>query len=199
MKFIFSRVARISGDLVFEKILTTDSVEAQQQINPVYQVFLIDATNIKNPENQSLVDSILQGENLQYLEGLQKKDCMVAITKNRKLVHTSFIQFETSYKKLLNETDSTPLIGNCWTSPDERGQGLYPYAIARCCKEMARRGYQRVLISCAPDNTPSVAGIHKAGFLKIREVKTLLILTKIYFQKINSQKKPVVKYKAGII
>ena len=199
LKFISARLVRFSGDLVFEKLLHDGIVKTHKKLAEDYKIFAIYASNLKNQETKWLVDSIFQGENLEYLEGLQKKDFLVAITNNNKVVHTSFVQFETSYKKLLNEANVTPLIGNCWTSQDHRGKGLYPYAIARCCKEVARRGCQRIVISCAPDNTPSIAGIKKAGFFKIREVKTLSILTKIYLQKIIPQKESRNKYKIGIL
>ena len=199
LKFFCSRIFRVSGDLVFEKPLDDGIAAPHKKLNPAYKVFVINASNLKKDENKWLVQSVLQGENLDYLEGLQKEDCMVAITSNNEVVHTSFVQFETSYKKLLNELDDTPLIGNCWTSREHRGKGLYPYAIFRCCNEIGRRGYKRITISCAPDNTPSIAGIEKAGFLKIREVKTFSILTKLYFQKIITQEKISGKYKTGIL
>ena len=198
-KFISSRIVRFSGDLVFEKSLDKNNVQIQKKPDITYQVFVIDASNMKNQENIWLVQSILRGENREYLEGLQKKDCMIAITSDSTVVHTSFVQFETSYKKLLNEDNLTPLIGNCWTSQKHRGKGLYPYAIANCCKKMASRGCLRIVISCAPENTPSIAGIKKAGFVKIREVRTLSIMTKIYFQKITSQHKFKNKYKIAIL
>ncbi len=167
--------------------------------NSAYKVFVINASNLKKDKNKWLVRSVFQGDNLDYLEGLQKKDCMVAITSDNKVVHISFVQFETSYKKLLNELDDTPLIGNCWTSKEHRGKGLYPYANFRCCDEIARKGYERIIISCAPENTSSIAGIKKSGFLKVREVKTFSILTKLYFQKIIPQEKISNKYKIGIL
>ncbi len=201
IKFISSRVVRISGDLVFEKSLNANEPQIQKKPAAAYKAFVIDASNLQSPENKWLVQSVLRGENLEYLEGLKKKDCMVVIVndKDNKVVHTSFVQFETSYKNLLNEGNSTPLIGNCWTSQEHRGKGLYPYAIGQCCQEIARRGCKRIIISCAPDNTASIAGIKKAGFVKIREVKTLAILTKIYFQKLIPEKNSGREYKTGII
>lgn len=198
-RFIFSRVVRISGDLVFEKSLNADEFQTQPPPPETYKIFVIDASNLKSPENKWLVQSILRGENLEYLEGLQKKDLMVAIVHDNEVVHISFVQFETSYKNLLNEGNSTPLIGNCWTSQEHRGKGLYPYAIGRCCKEIAQIGCHRIIISCAPENTQSISGIKKAGFIQIREVKTLSILTKIYFQRLISVEKTNNKYRAGII
>lgn len=203
LQFFFSRLARISGDLVYEKSLAVDAGSNRVQAHPgsflAYTAHVIDASNLHASQNRWLVRSIMQGENLEYLEGLQKNDCMVAVTHGCTVVHTSFVQFDTSYKKLLNENNDTPLIGNCNTLSSHRGQGLYPRAIAICCDEIASRGCQRILISCAPDNAASIAGIKKAGFVEIREVKTLQFLSKIYFQKVISSKHSKIAYRAGIL
>ena len=199
LKFICSRMVQFSEDLVFEKKLGGSMAEMPHSLGANYQTYLLKANNLKAPENRWLVQSVLHGESRQYLQGLQKEDCMVAIVQDKKVVHTSFVQFETSYKKLLNEANETPLIGNGQTSQKHRGKGLYPYAIVHCCHEIARRGCQRILISCAPDNTPSVSGIKKAGFVKVRRVKTLLVLTKFYFQKITPKNGMKNRYKAGLL
>ena len=199
LKFLCSRVVQFSEDLVFEKKLDDTAAAVPEKPGPDYQTHLLKASNLNAPENRWLVQSVLQGEGLQYLQGLQKEDCMVAIVQNREVVHTSFVQFETSYKKLLNEANAAPLIGNCQTAQKHRGKGLYPYAINHCCHEIARRGGQRILISCAPDNVPSVSGIKKAGFVKVRRVKTLTVLTLFYCQKVIPKNGVKSRYRIGFI
>ncbi len=199
VKFLCSRVVWFSEDLVFEKKLDGGAAAVPEKPVPDYQMHLLKAGNLNAPENRWLVQSVLQGENRQYLQGLQKEDCMVAIVQNREVVHTSFVQFETSYKKLLNEANSAPLIGNCQTVQKHRGKGLYPFAIGHCCHEIACRGCQRILISCAPDNAPSVSGIRKAGFVKVRRVKTLVVLTFFYCQKVIPKNGMKSSYRAGFV
>ncbi len=199
VKFVCSRMVQFSEDLVFEKKLDAGAIALPDKPGPDYQTHLLKASNLNAPENRWLVQSVLQGEGLQYLQGLQKEDCMVAIVQNREVVHTSFVQFETSYKKLLNEANAAPLIGNCQTAQKHRGKGLYPYAINHCCHEIARRGCRRILISCAPDNVPSVSGIKKAGFVKVRRVKTLTVLTLFYCQKVIPKNGVKSRYRIGFI
>lgn len=198
-KFIASRIVRLSKDLIFEKSLGTEDFSAEIGFYKYYKVFFINASNLQDKENKWVIKSTIRGENLEYLEGLKRKDCMVAIATGDKVVHTSFVQFETSYKKMLAETNTTPLIGNCWTSQEHRGKGLYPYAIAFCCREMAKRGHRRIIISCAPKNFSSVAGIKKAGFKKIKIVTNISILTKIYLQKSISTKEEKTRFKIGVL
>lgn len=197
LKFIYKRIVQISGDLVFERKLADGDFRSNSVLDERFKIFVIDAQSVDSREMQWLLGKIMHGENLIYLDGLRKKDCMVAITAGEQVVHTSFVLFETSYKMILNESNPTPLIGNCWTSKDFRGQGLYPHAIVRCCDEMAFRGCERILISCAPDNLPSIAGIKKAGFVLIRRVATVLVLTKLFYQKMTEEGD--VKFRFGLL
>lgn len=54
------------------------------------------------------------------------------------------------------------VIFDCWTSPDCRGQGLYPWAIRRLAAEATARGLA-AWIYCYEQNTASRRGIEKAG------------------------------------
>ncbi|GAA0369685.1 hypothetical protein GCM10009092_37440 [Bowmanella denitrificans] len=174
-------VIRNSSDLVFE-IHLADWFGKQPPLDDAFEVHVIDSVNVDEVRLAWIVDKALAAENEIYRQPLRKKDCMVAITQGKSLVHTSFVQFESRYKKLLSEDGDSPLIGNCWTAPDCRGKGLYPFAIEKCCEEMVKRGVDRVLISCSPDNHASIAGIKKSGFTLVRKVSTVLLLTKLLVQ-----------------
>ena len=197
LKFIYKRILIVSGDLVFEWQLRGTPSWANLTLEERFTTFLINADNINAPENKWLMDSVMRGENMQYKDGLAKNGCMLAIADGKRVAHFSFVLFETSYKKMLNEPENIPLIGNCWTSKDHRGLGLYPYAIERCCKEMASRGHKKILISCSPENSASIAGIKKTGFIQTREIKSILLLTKLFAQKVTTHQAST--YKIGIL
>ena len=198
IRFVLRSVVRKSQDIVFDKDLGDDTEFVKYTIDGSYLVSLIQQNNINDLELLWLIQQALAAENSIYREGLNNEDCLLAITLNGKLIHTSFVQFDTSYKKILNEVGAVPLIGNCWTAADCRGQGLYPYAINQCCKVIAARGIERILISCAPDNIPSIAGIEKAGFRKIRTILTYLVLTKFILQRVTNKIEQA-KFRVGIL
>ncbi len=55
------------------------------------------------------------------------------------------------------------VIYDCWTPPDARGQGIYPYVLGALSKTEPGGG-MAVWVSCRADNRPSHIGIEKAGF-----------------------------------
>jgi predicted GNAT family acetyltransferase len=53
-------------------------------------------------------------------------------------------------------------IGPCWTHPDFRGQGLFPYLLQKICKDYKDKA-EGFYIFTTHDNTSSQRGIKKAG------------------------------------
>jgi len=107
------------------------------------------------------------------------------------------VVLENGITIILHEKDDVPLIGNCWTSPECRGQGIYPYIISLCSDIMAARGFKRILISCAPDNFASISGIEKAGFKRVRCLNSYLLLTKFMLQKLEAGGRH--RYRLGVL
>ncbi|MCB1090186.1 MAG: GNAT family N-acetyltransferase, partial [Verrucomicrobiae bacterium] len=64
----------------------------------------------------------------------------------------------------LPDANPAGVIFDCWTSPDCRGQGLYPWAIRRLAAEAHSKGL-RPWIYCYEDNVSSKKGIEKAGIV----------------------------------
>lgn len=54
----------------------------------------------------------------------------------------------------------------CFTPPDFRGRGLYPYAVRTLCRELAQRGVRRVLMKTSAANRASQRGIQNAGLVR---------------------------------
>jgi len=91
--------------------------------------------------------------------------------------------FDSYSKKILGEAKETPMIGNCYTLPEHRRQGLYARLLVTICARLAEMGHRRAIITCAPDNTASMRGIEKAGFTRVHSSKSLLIAARwIAFQ-----------------
>ncbi|MFY7916534.1 MAG: GNAT family N-acetyltransferase [Rubrivivax sp.] len=141
---------------------------------------MIDAAGLKNPANTAVLNQVLKGESSGYAEGLAAGDLLFAHVDGAGTVDTfGFVIFASSYKRFLGIDFSTPMIGNCNTLPAARGRGLYPALLQGCCAELARRGYAEVVITCSPDNAPSIRGITKAGFSRLHHLVVWIALSRL--------------------
>lgn len=58
-------------------------------------------------------------------------------------------------------------IGDTWTDPDYRGQGLAPYGIQAVSEKYLSGDKRAIWYVVADDNTPSIRAIEKCGYLYI--------------------------------
>jgi predicted acetyltransferase len=183
LRFIFSRLLRVTHESIYQKS------DNEKQLNPMttelaigWEIHKIDTTNCEEKNSIKLLESLYHGEIETYINGIKANSILFAVTDNKKVIHTSFVQFKSRYKKLIHESHETPLIGNCWTDNNYRGQGLYPKTIQLAAESLFVSGYKRVLISCAVNNIASIKGIEKAQFSLIHELKSYILLNKFAFQ-----------------
>ncbi|TMM45274.1 GNAT family N-acetyltransferase [Colwellia ponticola] len=181
--FLRERIIRCDRDLVFEykkHIDTEGEVNVKDDIN--YTVNIIDRDTIENIKHHEALEAALSNESQDYKAGLYEQDVLFVVLKKSELVHTTFIQFESKYKRILGEGAEVPLIGNCWTSVKCRGQGVYPYILKLACKRMINSGFSRVVITCDPSNLASIAGIKKAGFYLNKEITSYILMNNLAIQ-----------------
>ena len=77
--------------------------------------------------------------------------------------------------KRIDDQD-TGFIGPCYTTPNHRGKGIYPFALSKVCEFFKERKKSRALICTKTKNLPSIKGIKKAGFLPNAEVRYIRLL-----------------------
>jgi len=181
--FIFSRLFRVTHEYVYQKT----NKEQQTSLNALafeaaWKIHKINRFNFEDNQNKALLGSIYHGEIESYVDGIKADSILFAVTKESSVIHTSFVQFRSRYKKLIHESHETPLIGNCWTDTKQRGQGLYPKTINFAADHLLSNGYKKVLISCAVSNIASVKGIEKAKFKIVQELKSYIIFNKVALQ-----------------
>lgn len=111
----------------------------------------------------------------EYLEGVRDADLLYVARVENCLVHYGFVMRRTRETAVLGESRGTPIIGNCWTHPDARGQGVYPFALRHVLQALPDRGIDRVLIETDVSNTASRRGIEKAGFRQLRIYNALIV------------------------
>jgi len=176
--FVGTRIAQRRQDLLFEINLPgADPSPAQESLA---QVVVIDRTNVGRAAMATIERQVFVNENGAYRPGLFREDMLfVALDDAGRVLTYAFVLFPTWYKRVLGEADSVPMIGNCFTEPNARGRGLYTRMLRTVTRELARRGHPRAIVSCAPDNLPSVRGIGRAGFRLVRRVETLIVLWRL--------------------
>lgn len=184
LKFLMTRIYRSSSENVYQKV--SKSIPPKKWLMGITQDYgfsIIDKTNYKEEKYKRLIDSIDYGEIAEYIEGIERDSLLFLISNSdEQVLHTSFVQFRSRYKKLIQEDNHVPLIGNCWTDRNYRGKGFYPYTISAVADEMFRRNYHRVIISCASDNIPSIKGIEKSGFELVNCIKSYIFFNKVVIQ-----------------
>jgi len=194
--FLRERMIRCDRDLLFEYKKNTDNkgeVNVKDDIN--YTVNIIDRDTIEDINYHGAIEAALSDESQVYKAGLYQQDVLFVVLNKLELVHTTFIQFESKYKRILGEGAEVPLIGNCWTSVNCRGEGVYPYILKLACKRMINSGFSRVVITCDPSNLASIAGIKKAGFYLNREITSYILMNNFAIQIIIQNNKKTYQFK----
>ncbi|MEH6596312.1 MAG: hypothetical protein V7736_12285 [Colwellia polaris] len=183
LRFIFSRVIRVTHENIYQKTDNQKQLNLKvTELSPDWEIHRIDRTNFKEKSNIILLQTISHGEIETYIRGIKANSILFAITDKQKVIHTSFVQFKSRYKKIIQEPYNTPLIGNCWTDNEYRGNGLYPQTIYFAAESLFKDDYKRVLISCAVNNIPSIKGIQKAQFNLVKQLKSYILFNKFALQ-----------------
>jgi hypothetical protein len=186
LRFLITRLARIQSDMMFERMLV-DQTEPPS-FGPDRQIILIDRDNLDDPSLQDVVSQLLTSESSIYRQGLKENDLAFAVVdRERQLLHRTFVQFETSYKTLLGEAMSVPLLTHCHTIPSMRGERLYPQTLLHVGALLRARGYDRMIITCDERNQASIRGIGHGGFELISSIRSLVILARFGIQQIKTK------------
>lgn len=181
--FIFSRLLRVTHENIYQKTANQKQLNLKvTELKFGWKVHRIDRTNFEEKNNIALLQSLNHGEIEGYINGIKAHSVLFAVTDQKKVIHTSFVQFKSRYKTIIHEPYDTPLIGNCWTDNQYRGNGLYPTTIHLAAESLFTNDYDRVLISCAVNNIPSIKGIEKAQFNLVKQLKSYILFNKFALQ-----------------
>jgi RimJ/RimL family protein N-acetyltransferase len=177
-RFLVTRIARRQRDILFEKTLVSEKPATEALC--LEPVVVIDQRNLNDAATASVAAQIFAGDNAEYRPGIEAGDIAFAYTEpGGQLVTYAFVLYRTFYKRLLGIPIDVPLIGNCFTVPAMRGRKLYPAMLGTVCRYLAQKGHDRVFISCSPDNQPSIRGIERAGFRRTKDIKNIVVLSKV--------------------
>lgn len=104
-----------------------------------------------------------------------------SIKKDNCLVHESFLYKKVFLLRVINERG--PVIGNCFTNPQYRGQSIYPTVLNYIAKDLLLENkVNQLFVIVNKNNIPSINGIEKAGFEQFAAIKAKRWLF-FYFEK----------------
>jgi hypothetical protein len=180
-RFLGTRIFTRREDLLFDIHLRS---AAAPRLEPLDQVVRIGRTNLGSEATAPVEVQVFTGENAEYRDGLRKEDILFAHLDGESRVLTyAFVIFDSAYKRVLGEPVGVPMIGNCYTLPEKRGQRLYPRMLVTVCRALARDGHARAIISCEPDNIASIRGIERAGFARVTHVTSHIGFSKLILRR----------------
>ena len=97
-----------------------------------------------------------------------------------KLIHKSYVVKGKEKFRFLNRGDIE--IGPCWTHPDYRGRGIYPYVLTQILKRETNEGSIAYML-IADTNLSSQNGVKKIGFVKMGRTTKKDILLRYRIEK----------------
>lgn len=91
-----------------------------------------------------------------------------AVRVSGRVVHESWLRHDVLLPSMAGYSRHVPVIGDCFTDPDYRGRGIYPYVLRYIAQDVCSRGVSdRVFVLVSPGNRSSIRGIERAGFRRI--------------------------------
>ncbi|WP_191859169.1 hypothetical protein [Hanstruepera ponticola] len=85
------------------------------------------------------------------------------------LVHESYVFKKVFLLKSIHKNG--PVIGDCFTNKQYRGQAIYPVVINYIAKHLLENNSKEVFVVVNKSNKSSIKGIEKAGFDKLASIK----------------------------
>ena len=106
---------------------------------------------------------------------LRRDDVCFAIVRDGAVLHESWLLQHVRYPSRFGY-NRAPVIGDCFTAPSARGQGIYRAVLEHIVRELAELGSDReVQMLVEPSNAASKAGMTKAGFRGIARLRAVSI------------------------
>lgn len=88
------------------------------------------------------------------------------VSYDKQIVHISYVLSKCYKFPFMKSCDYE--IGPCYTSPSQRGKGIYPAIISRIKNDLVKNGSAYMIVRA--DNYASIRGIEKSGFSRIGSV-----------------------------
>ncbi len=126
----------------------------------------INSFSIENLSNVDRIDKRLTSYNLAYV-----------VFYSCKIVHESWVSFDTLLPSQFGFDSRFPVIGYSHTLPTYRGKSIYPCVLNYILHDLRTRNISsNAYILVNPENKASIRGIEKVGFELVAHLKGLRIV-----------------------
>lgn len=127
----------------------------------------------KHPSGVAQIDRKLTPYNLAYV-----------IFESEKIVHQSWVSFDTPLPSQFGFDSHFPVIGHCYTSPSHRGKSIYSSVLNYILQDLRSRNISHnAYILVSPQNESSIKGIEKSDFEPVARLRGLRILGGLFINK----------------
>jgi RimJ/RimL family protein N-acetyltransferase len=131
-------------------------------------------------QHRVLIDALvaLNPDNTQYIADIEKdKITGLVVLENGQVVHYGFVFKSNKTAQLLGLHPGTALIGNSFTTPDCRGQGLQVRSVCARAEIAKLSGFTAIAAETHPENHASQRGLMKSGMKLQGRVELLILLS----------------------
>jgi hypothetical protein len=131
-------------------------------------------------QHHTLTDALiaLNPDNTHYIADIHKdKIAGLAILERGQVVHCAFVFKSNKTANFLGLPPGTALIGNAFTVPRCRGQGLQVKSVCARAEIARDQGFTAIAAETSPENHASQRGLIKSGLMLQGRVELLIVLS----------------------
>ena len=114
-------------------------------------------------------------------------DDFFVVEKEGRIQHISWIYSSGQPNRILDLVPGDAEIKYCLTLPEYRGQGIYPLVLREIVLYLSNLGTRWIFICVKDDNTASIKGIEKVGFVLLMTKRLRKIFGIQVSQKLNTK------------
>ena len=129
---------------------------------------------------QALTDALiaLNPDNTHYIADIHKdKIAGLAVLERGRVIHYAFVFKSNKTADFLGLQPGTALIGNSFTTPAHRGQGLQVKSVCARAAIARLHGFAAIAAETSPENHASQRGLIKSGLKLQGRVELLIVLS----------------------
>ena len=120
---------------------------------------------------------------------LAREGMLFCVIMNRIIAHESWVATRacTTVDRIAPHLkyERTAYIGRCETLAIHRGKGLYPHVLLTICGSLAKKNFAEAVLTVAPGNQSSIAGVKKAGFREKGEGVLITLLGMSFWRQVK--------------
>jgi RimJ/RimL family protein N-acetyltransferase len=128
---------------------------------------------------------------IEHLSGLERIDKRLTthrvayvVFDREQIIHENWVSFDTLLPSQYGFDSRIPVVGDGFTKPQYRGNGICPYALSFIIKDLRDRNISsNAYTLVSPANNASIRAVEKAGFQPLSHLKGTRLLGCFIFNK----------------